>query len=629
MPQKRYSLPKGHLDGLADALANNKECRERMLQGHTLLRWPSPKQTGKVTQKALKMNVDVLLVVGSILCPQSPTQIAVNVGPPKKEVRKLRQDLKMEPDPANVVCEGHAIKGFVTLTNRRLYASSKRRDPELQRVYAFFRSHWPGPDILDEGELEDEPGDDALVEYEGDDIGDDGYEELDDDFQDALSNMELRQSFWLSSASSQHPAELMSSADNPTPEHKVPVPPLQTPTDPSPPSAPALKRKAAFVHSSNRDVRQKRIEYLKLKIKEMRAARLRREAEGELPAQGVHPYPTDIDNLETQPYECTLEKQDPTLEMPAAGPDTGPAASVEVQDEAPEFQGEPPASPGVQDKAPESQVEPPASPGVRDEAPESQAKPPASPGVQDEAPESQDEPPASEVPVQDEPVEPESFDVFDANDSLTRLDQQQQKADQKSGRGRGGRGRGGRGRGGSMKRPAAAVKPAAKQKTEGHSDDKDEQESENESNAGTVRYAEQLEGAAEGKDTKPKEAKGKSKRKNVASEPAAGDKRTAEPADENPQMSKTFARRYCPKGGPNKEKWTGLRAAYYAAVSSCIVSPSKMEDHFFKFFTAWYPKETLTGATADRYKCLALQIVPEYLQQEALKDLVKEDDCDE
>ena len=34
----------------------------------------------------------------------------------------------MEPDPANVVCEGHAIKGFVSLINRRLYASSKRRD---------------------------------------------------------------------------------------------------------------------------------------------------------------------------------------------------------------------------------------------------------------------------------------------------------------------------------------------------------------------------------------------------------------------------------------------------------------------------------------------------------------------
>ena len=85
MPQKRYSLPKGHLDGLADALANNKECRQRMLESQTLLRWPSPKHTGKITQKALRMNVDVLLVVGSILCPQSPSQIAVNVGPPKKE----------------------------------------------------------------------------------------------------------------------------------------------------------------------------------------------------------------------------------------------------------------------------------------------------------------------------------------------------------------------------------------------------------------------------------------------------------------------------------------------------------------------------------------------------------------
>ena len=56
-----------------------------MLESQTLLRWPSPKHTGKITQKALRMIVDVLLVVGSILCPQSPSQIAVNVGPPKKE----------------------------------------------------------------------------------------------------------------------------------------------------------------------------------------------------------------------------------------------------------------------------------------------------------------------------------------------------------------------------------------------------------------------------------------------------------------------------------------------------------------------------------------------------------------
>ena len=43
-------------------------------------------------------------------------------------MKKLRSDLKMVADPANVLCEGHAIKQFQTLINKRLYASSKKRD---------------------------------------------------------------------------------------------------------------------------------------------------------------------------------------------------------------------------------------------------------------------------------------------------------------------------------------------------------------------------------------------------------------------------------------------------------------------------------------------------------------------
>ena len=33
----------------------------------------------------------------------------------------------MAEDPANVHCEGHAIKGFQTLINRRLFTSRKKR----------------------------------------------------------------------------------------------------------------------------------------------------------------------------------------------------------------------------------------------------------------------------------------------------------------------------------------------------------------------------------------------------------------------------------------------------------------------------------------------------------------------
>eukprot|EP00439_Symbiodinium_sp_Y106_P035136 s3559_g4.t1 len=227
-------------------------------------------------------------------------------------------------------------------------------------------------------------------------------------------------------------------------------------------------------------------------------------------------------------------------------------------------------------------------------------------------------------------------------DSLTRLQQQQRRQEEKPkptrGRGRGGCG-GGRGRP-SMKRPAAAVKPNASCQS-----DEEDRGSEHGSNTGTVRYEEPEPAAAaeatkQKRATKSKQGKAKpsrDKRKNEEEEeePAVAGKRkkkdakpceppasAGETATENPATSKTFARRYCPKGGPNKEKWIGLRDAYHAAVSNQI-------DHFFKFFTAWYPKESLTNATADRYKCLALLIVPEYLQQEALKDLVKDNEADE
>ena len=150
-----------------------------------------------------------------------------------------------------------------------------------------------------------------------------------------------------------------------------------------------------------------------------------------------------------------------------------------------------------------------------------------------------------------------------------------------------------------MKRPAAAVKPNASCQS-----DEEDRGSEHGSNTGTVRYEEPEPAAAaeatkQKRATKSKQGKAKpsrDKRKNEEEEeePAVAGKRkkkdakpceppasAGETATENPATSKTFARRYCPKGGPNKEKWIGLRDAYHAAVSNQIVSPSKMEEHGF------------------------------------------------
>ena len=138
------------------------------------------------------------------------------------------------------------------------------KDPELQRVYAFFRSHWPGPDLAEEEEEADE-GDEAVVEHDGDNLEDDGYD-CEEEPGDDVGDDELRQSFGIVVASPKHPAGPSDSTDDPTPEHKILPAPSQTPTDPSPPSAPALKRKAPFEEASidRHDVRKQRIEQLKL-----------------------------------------------------------------------------------------------------------------------------------------------------------------------------------------------------------------------------------------------------------------------------------------------------------------------------------------------------------------------------
>ena len=83
----RPQLPKGHVDGLAEKLGNDPTCRKRILDSGTLLVWPSPKTTGLATSKSLRLNVDLMIVVGSVLCPQSSTPLSLVVGPPKKEAR--------------------------------------------------------------------------------------------------------------------------------------------------------------------------------------------------------------------------------------------------------------------------------------------------------------------------------------------------------------------------------------------------------------------------------------------------------------------------------------------------------------------------------------------------------------
>ena len=83
--QSKARYPKGHVDGLAEALGNAKVPRERILNTGTLLQWPSPKTVGVIGSKALRKNKCVMLAVASVLCPQSKERLGLTVQPLKKE----------------------------------------------------------------------------------------------------------------------------------------------------------------------------------------------------------------------------------------------------------------------------------------------------------------------------------------------------------------------------------------------------------------------------------------------------------------------------------------------------------------------------------------------------------------
>ena len=82
---KRERVKPGHVRGLNLALANNEFCRKRILKEGSLLRWPSPKLTGSISMKALRLNRAVMRRVAEVLCPQDVHPLAVRVPGIKEE----------------------------------------------------------------------------------------------------------------------------------------------------------------------------------------------------------------------------------------------------------------------------------------------------------------------------------------------------------------------------------------------------------------------------------------------------------------------------------------------------------------------------------------------------------------
>ncbi|CAE7681954.1 unnamed protein product [Symbiodinium microadriaticum] len=143
--KRKFQYAKGSVDGLAKNWADRAIVREKLLKSKTLLSWPERRLVGVISCRALKLNKQVMLAMADILGPQSDIPLGVVVQPMKAQVRKIRNDLSMPDDIASTHCEARAIKRFQSLINKKLFVARKKRDPELEDLYAVYRSHWRKP----------------------------------------------------------------------------------------------------------------------------------------------------------------------------------------------------------------------------------------------------------------------------------------------------------------------------------------------------------------------------------------------------------------------------------------------------------------------------------------------------
>lgn len=73
------------LEGFADAISNDPSLRIRLLEGKTLLAWPSPESVGVINLASLSLNIRVMMILGDIWCPQWTGPITTPVDLQKQE----------------------------------------------------------------------------------------------------------------------------------------------------------------------------------------------------------------------------------------------------------------------------------------------------------------------------------------------------------------------------------------------------------------------------------------------------------------------------------------------------------------------------------------------------------------
>lgn len=79
------------LEGFAAKIANSPLLRQRLLDGKNLLAWPKPELVGVANAASLALNVEVMMILGDIWCPQWTGPISTPVKLQKEQAKSFQR----------------------------------------------------------------------------------------------------------------------------------------------------------------------------------------------------------------------------------------------------------------------------------------------------------------------------------------------------------------------------------------------------------------------------------------------------------------------------------------------------------------------------------------------------------
>jgi len=81
------------LKGFAESIANHPGLRHKLLEGKPLLSWQSPELVGVVNLKSLGLNIEVMMLLADVWCPQWTGPITTPVGLQKQQAELQNTNL--------------------------------------------------------------------------------------------------------------------------------------------------------------------------------------------------------------------------------------------------------------------------------------------------------------------------------------------------------------------------------------------------------------------------------------------------------------------------------------------------------------------------------------------------------